>query len=129
MPLRICQVFMLLLASDSDPDIVGPGEDRVDRVDAMAGCGPFLVDIVGHVAFEQQTVVQAVVRRIIHVFSEPADSSRFAEAMMRVQVPIRSWCRLLLWSMASAPSLLAARRPNSVVLVGFLGAGRVQRNR
>ena len=45
MPLRICQVLMLLLASDSDPDIVGPGEDRVDRVDAMAGCGLFLVVI------------------------------------------------------------------------------------
>ena len=86
------------------------------------------MDIVGHVAFEQQTVGQAVVRRIVHVFSEPAVVSRFAEAMMCIQVPIRSWCRLLLWSMASAPSLLAARRPNSVVLVGFLGVGRVQRD-
>lgn len=120
MPLRICQALMLLTTSDSDPDIVGPGEDRVDRVDAMAVCSPPPVDIVGHVAFEQQTVGQAMVRHII------------AEAMMCVQVPIRSWCRLLLlllWSMASAPSLLAACRPNSVVLVGFLGAGRVQRNR
>ena len=112
MPLRICQALMLPLASDSDPDIVKPGEDRVDRV-----------------GLEQQTVGQAVVRRIVHVFSEPADSSRFAEAMMCVQVPIRSWCRLLLWSMASAPSLLTARRANSVVLVGFLGAGRIQRDR
>ncbi|MBQ9680904.1 MAG: hypothetical protein IJV49_00965 [Aeriscardovia sp.] len=79
-------------------------------------------------AFEQQTVGQAMVQRIVHVFSELAVVSRFAEAMMCVQVPIRSWCRLLLWSMTSVPSLLAARRPNSVVLVGFLGAGRVQQD-